>query len=58
LNNSNHAAPDPSGLALVISALESQLVELDRMNFHIGAAHVDAAIQHLRLEQARIGALR
>ena len=50
-------APDRSGLPRVIATLEDQLAELDRMNLHIGAAHVDAAIQQLRLEQARSEAL-
>jgi hypothetical protein len=57
LNTTTAPAPDRSGLPRVIAALEDQLAELDRMNLHIGAAHVDAAIQQLRLEQARSEAL-
>jgi hypothetical protein len=37
----------------IIAKLEKQLAALDRMGTHIGAAHLDAAIQHLRLEQTR-----
>jgi hypothetical protein len=54
LENSTVSPPDRSGLPRVIAALEEQLAELDRMSLHIGAAHVDAAIQQLRLEQARL----
>ena len=57
MNTITTPAPDRSGLPRVIAALEDQLTELDRMNLHIGAAHVDAAIQQLRLEQARSEAL-
>jgi len=53
LDNTAASAPDLSGLPRVIAALEDQLAELDRMNLHIGAAHLDAAIQQLRLEQTR-----
>ena len=53
MDNLTAPAPDRSGLPRVIAALEHQLAELDRMNLHIGAAHVDAAIQQLRLDQAR-----
>jgi hypothetical protein len=53
VTNLDTPAPDLSGLPRTIAALEEQLVELDRMRLHIGAAHVDAAIQHLRTEQAR-----
>jgi len=53
LDNLTAPAPDRSGLPRVIAELEHQLAELDRMNLHIGAAHVDAAIQQLRLDQAR-----
>lgn len=53
VNNSDTPATDLSRLPRIISVLEDQLVELDRMRIYIGAAHVDAAIQHLRTEQAR-----
>jgi len=47
------ALPDHPALPQIIAKLEKQLVALDRMGAHIGAAHLDAAIQHLRLEQTR-----
>jgi hypothetical protein len=53
LENLTTPAPDLSGLPNIIATLEQQLAELDRMCLHVGAAHVDAAIQQLRLEQAR-----
>ncbi|MEQ5786721.1 hypothetical protein J3454_02310 [Erythrobacter sp. NFXS35] len=53
MNDLDTPAPDLSGLPCIIAVLEDQLTELDRMSLHIGAAHVDAAIQHLRTEQAR-----
>ncbi|GAB4484461.1 MAG: hypothetical protein OHK0018_16200 [Erythrobacter tepidarius] len=53
MDKTTDPAPDRSGLPRVIATLENQLAELDRMNLHIGAAHVDAAIQQLRLDQAR-----
>ena len=37
----------------IIATLDKQLAALDRMGAHIGAAHLDAAIQHLRFEQTR-----
>ncbi|WDA40592.1 hypothetical protein [Erythrobacter sp. BLCC-B19] len=52
----NHAtgAPSTSGVQTIIAALEIQLAALDAMKSFVAAAHVDAAIQHLRLEQARL----
>jgi hypothetical protein len=49
-----HSAPprNPGALA-VLAALEEQLAALDEMGAHIAAAHLDAAIQQLRLDQAR-----
>ncbi|MFY8047971.1 MAG: hypothetical protein ACOVNS_04050 [Erythrobacter sp.] len=49
-------APDYSGLPAIIATLEQQLAALDAIGAHIGAAHLDAAIQQLRLDQARIAA--
>jgi len=46
-------SPGSPGLPHIIAKLEKQLAALDRMGAHIGAAHLDAAIQHLRLEQTR-----
>ncbi|MCL9982812.1 MAG: hypothetical protein NBV60_06610 [Erythrobacter sp.] len=40
-------------LPAIIAALEEQLAALDKIGTHIGAAYVDAAIEHLRLELAR-----
>jgi hypothetical protein len=53
LENSNETAPDPSGLPAIIATLEQQLAALDALGVHIGAAHIDAAIEYLRLELAR-----
>jgi len=53
LENLTSPAPDLSGLPSVIATLERQLAELDRMGLHIAAAHLDAAIQQLRLELAK-----
>jgi hypothetical protein len=53
LENSPTRAPDLSVLPTIIAALEEHLAALDAIGAHIGAAHVDAAIEHLRLELAR-----
>ncbi|MEE4317922.1 MAG: hypothetical protein V2I74_13165 [Erythrobacter sp.] len=53
MENDTSPAADLSGLPRIIATLEQQLVELDRLRLHIGAAHLDAAIEQLRLEQAR-----
>ncbi len=37
-----------AGYAPIIMILEAQLDELDKMGAHIAAAHLDAAIVHLR----------
>ena len=34
----------------ILAVLEKQLVELDRLGAMVAAAHLDAAIQHLRLD--------
>jgi hypothetical protein len=57
LDHPTASPPDRSALARVIAALEEQLAVLDRMNLAIAAAHVDAAIQQLRLDQARLNAV-
>jgi hypothetical protein len=56
LENIITTAPDYSGLPAIIATLEQQLAALDAIGAHIGAAHLDAAIQQLRLDQARIAA--
>ncbi|WP_324075627.1 MAG: hypothetical protein RSE14_02260 [Erythrobacter sp.] len=53
MENSPSPAPDFSGLPAIITSLEAQLCALDTMGAHIGAAHLDAAIQQLRLDLAR-----
>jgi hypothetical protein len=53
LDTVNAAEPGKPGLPEIIAALEQQLVALDRIGARIAAAHLDAAIQQLRLEQAR-----
>lgn len=37
----------------ILASLEQQLAALDHIGAHIAAAHCDAAIQQLRLDQAR-----
>ena len=37
-------------IAPILAVLEQQLVELDRLEAWVAAAHLDAAIQHLRLD--------
>ena len=51
----DHAEPQPADrdYAPILTTLERQLSELDRMGSMIAAAHLDAAIQQVRLDQAR-----
>ena len=53
LENRSHTTPDIIGALAIIAALEKQLAALDQAGAAIAAAHVDAAIQQLRLDQAR-----
>lgn len=53
LENQTSAEPRDTGLHIILAALEQQLAALDQIGAHIAAAHVDAAIQQLRLDQAR-----
>jgi hypothetical protein len=53
LDHASSPAPETSGLATIIATLEQQLTALDRIGAHIAAAHLDAAIQQLRLDVAR-----
>ncbi|MDJ0641370.1 MAG: hypothetical protein QNJ15_01000 [Erythrobacter sp.] len=39
-------------VAAILAVLEHQLAQLDRLGAGIAAAHLDAAIQQLRLDQA------
>ena len=47
------AVPEASGVQAILASLEQQLAALDHIGAHIAAAHCDAAIQQLRLDQAR-----
>jgi hypothetical protein len=53
LDNASSPAPEISGLAAIIAILEQQLTALDTLGAHVGAAHLDATIQQLRLDLAR-----
>lgn len=53
LENLTSSVPCDNGLHAIMAALEQQLAALDCAGAHIAAAHVDAAIQQLRLDQAR-----
>lgn len=53
MENVSPAAPCDSGALHILAALEQQLAALDRRGAHIAAAHLDAAIQQLRLDEAR-----
>jgi hypothetical protein len=50
----NHAtgASNDAGAHHIIAVLEQQLAALDKRGAHIAAAHLDAAIQQLRLDCA------
>jgi riboflavin synthase alpha subunit len=52
LENLSPAALPDGGAQTVLAALEQQLAALDRLGAHIAAAHVDAAIQQMRRDQA------
>ncbi|QUL38787.1 hypothetical protein [Erythrobacter sp. JK5] len=49
----NTARPAVERIGLVLATLEQQLLELDRIGSLLAAAHLDAAIQQLRLEQMK-----
>ncbi|WP_172449789.1 hypothetical protein [Porphyrobacter sp. HT-58-2] len=53
MENRSSGAPDNSGGQHVLMLLEQQLLALDKLGAHIAAAHLDAAIQQLRLDLAR-----
>lgn len=53
LENRISAPPCDPGVPAILATLETQLVALDRIGAHIAAAHLDAAIQQLRLDRAR-----
>jgi hypothetical protein len=52
LENQSNATPSDHGVANILAALEEQLGALERIGAHIAAAHLDAAIQQLRLKNA------
>jgi hypothetical protein len=53
LENISPAAPCNTDAQHILAALEQQLAALDMRGDHIAAAHLDAAIQQLRLDQVR-----
>lgn len=53
MENLSPAAPGNIGLHHVLAVLEQQLALLDHLGLHIAAAHLDAAIHQLRLDQAQ-----
>ena len=52
LEDRSSQSPGAPGVGPILAALEDQLAALDRIGAHIAAAHLDAAIQQLRLMQA------
>lgn len=53
LENLSPATPGDTGVEHILAVLQEQLARLDQLGARIAAAHLDAAIQQLRLEQAR-----
>jgi hypothetical protein len=53
LESQSGATPGDHGISAVIGILEEQLAVLDRLGMRLAAAHLDAAIQQLRLDIAR-----
>jgi hypothetical protein len=53
LENLPTAAPSDTAVPCILAALEEQLAALDRIGARIAAAHLDAAIQQLRIDQSR-----
>ena len=54
LAESNASQPAFHDYALVLFALEKQLVALDRLGLAIAAAHLDASIQQIRMDQVAL----
>lgn len=44
------ASPREAALGEVLAALEVQLARLDALEARVPAAHLDAAVEHLRLD--------
>jgi riboflavin synthase alpha subunit len=53
LENLSATRPGDPDIQTIVAELEQQLEALDRLGAHIAAAHVDAAVQQLRVEMAR-----
>jgi hypothetical protein len=53
LGDRHASQTDGCDYAPVLSALEEQLTAVDRLGSGIAAAHLDAAIQQLRLDRIR-----
>jgi hypothetical protein len=53
LDYQNGATPHGHGVPAILAALEEQLAALDQSGAWIAAAHLDCAIQQLRLDQVR-----
>ena len=56
LSEGNFAALPAGEVVSVLAVLERQLAKLDQMGAGISAAHLDAAIEHLRIDLARSAA--
>jgi hypothetical protein len=53
VENLQTTVPGAPCVLAALTALELELTTLDRLGARIAAAHLDAAIQQLRLDQAR-----
>jgi hypothetical protein len=53
LEHQHGTTPRDHGVTAILAALEDQLAALDQTGAWIAAAHLDCAIQQLRLDQAR-----
>ncbi|MEL6529174.1 MAG: hypothetical protein AAGK01_06345 [Pseudomonadota bacterium] len=53
MNEGQNARFSIAEIAPILTVLEQQLASLDRIGATIAAAHLDAAIQQLRIDQAR-----
>jgi hypothetical protein len=53
VENLNPTEPGSARVPAVLATLELQLALLDEIGAHIAAAHLDSAIQHLRIYAAR-----
>lgn len=53
MENLTSTEPCANSVHVIVAVLKQQLAALDKIGAHIAAAHLDAAIQQLRLDQAR-----